>query len=260
MEPFIHKPEYRVIISQSCQYAVLPSEVDIYLAREKHKISGPKRRVIEVAVMAASKLIYNEEQLQEDFIIPQPDQAPIAGIPVYSNGLACTFNSCRFVCRNKKHISENCQGEHLWVNPYPRGGSIRQRRSHTYPWRENVYCQRFFTYGPRQEYFEVAPQAARSPDETDASSPGTVAQNVAQKGQGELERIIQKQEEIASQQAIARPEQMSDANAWLERVEWAYHLAGFTFEEMIAWAELPRDDEIQQEENKSSEKGRSTGK
>ena len=62
--------------------------------------------------------------------------------------------------------------------------------------------------------------------------------------QQEWERITQQQEMIASQGAVAQPEQMSDTNLWLERVEWAHHLAGYTFDEMIAWAELPREEEI----------------
>jgi len=119
---------------------------------------------------------------------------------------------------------------------------MRQRRSHTYPWRANVHCQRFFTHGPRQEYFEVAPQDP-SPDDTNPSAPAVPASNMARDGQHELERIQQKQAELASRQAVAQPE-MSDTNPWLERVEWAHHLAGFTFEEMIPWAVLPRDDEI----------------
>lgn len=67
---------------------------------------------------------------------------------------------------------------------------------------------------------------------------------MAEKVRQELERITQKQEVIAGQQAIAQAEQISDTNPWLERVEWAHHLTGFTFEEMIPWAALPREDEI----------------
>ena len=121
---------------------------------------------------------------------------------------------------------------------------MRQRRAHTYPWRENVHCQRFFTHGARQEYFEVAQETINSQDAGNIPFQAIGRPNIAQKGQKELERIRDKQEAIASQQAIAQPEQMSDANPWLERVEWAHYLAGFTFEEMIPWAELPKDDEV----------------
>ena len=37
---------------------------------------------------------------------------------------------------------------------------------------------------------------------------------------------------------------MSDANPWLERIGWAQHTAGFTFEQMIPWAIMPHEDEI----------------
>ena len=42
---------------------------------------------------------------------------------------------------------------------------------------------------------------------------------MANQVQKKLERIIQQQEAIASQQAVAQAEQMSDTNTWLERVE-----------------------------------------
>ena len=86
-----------------------------------------------------------------------------------------------------------------------------------------------------------------SQGEGNIPSEATVRPSMSQKGQRELERIRGQQEAIASQQAIAQPEQISDANPWLERVEWAHHLAGFTFEEMIPWVELPREDESELE-------------
>ena len=67
---------------------------------------------------------------------------------------------------------------------------------------------------------------------------------MANQVQKELERITQQQKAIASQQAVAQAEQMSDTNLWLEREEWAHHLAGYSFEKMIPWAELPREEEI----------------
>jgi hypothetical protein len=242
IEPFILCPPYRVIICQVCRYAVLPVQIHPHLASTKHRISIYKRRRIAAQIMKTPNLIQDREQLQREFQIPQPGQAPIPELPVYQDGFACHYQ-CPFVCREKSGIRKHYEQVHQWVNPYGRGGSIRQRRAHIYPWRENVHCQRFFTHGARQEYFEMAAEIPNSQDEGNVPSEATVRSSISEKGQQELERIREKQEAIASQQAVAQPEQMSDANPWLERVEWAHHLAGFTFEEMIPWAELPREDE-----------------
>ena len=244
MEPFVLCPPYRVIICRICRYAVLPDQIHPHLASTKHRISMSKRQMIAAHVMETPNLIQNREQLQREFQIPQPGQAPVSELPVYRDGFACHDLGCPFVCREKTGIRKHCQQAHQWVNPYGRGGSMRQRRAHTYPWRENVHCQRFFTHGARQEYFEVAQETINSQDAGNIPFQAIGRPNIAQKGQKELERIRDKQEAIASQQAIAQPEQMSDANPWLERVEWAHYLAGFTFEEMIPWAELPKDDKV----------------
>ncbi len=158
---------------------------------------------------------------------------------MYSDGLGCSYPPCPFICRSRRHIVDHYNKEHQWINPQKRGGSLRSRQAKVDPWRTGVHCQRLFTRGVRQEYFEVGPVSGGNPN-----LPVIPESSMAEKCQRELERITAQQEVIASQQAVAQPEQMSDTNPWLERVEWAHHLAGFSFEEMIQWAELPRDDEI----------------
>ena len=118
---------------------------------------------------------------------------------------------------------------HDWVNPYKRGGSLRSRQTRVYPWRIGVHCQRFFTRGVPQEYFEVAPE----PVQTITSPQDTPQSSMADKVKQEFERITQQQEAVASQEAVAQPQQISDTNPWLDRVEWAQHLAGFPFKEII---------------------------
>ena len=115
---------------------------------------------------------------------------------------------------------------------------MQERRAYQYPWRTQVYCQRFFTHSSRQEYFEVAKP---SPDVAGSHPPPV---EIGERGRRELARIQEKQAQIAERDARAQPQQISDTNPWLERVEWAQHLAVYPFEEMIQWAELPRDDEI----------------
>ena len=189
MEPFIHNPHYRIIICQQCRFAVIPNQVESHLASIKHRVSPAKRRLIRDHIMAIPDLILTRAQLADELIVPIPGQAPIPGLPVFHNGLACEFAGCRFVCQAKTSMKEHCREKHQWANPYSRGGSIRQRRAHIYPWRENVHCQQLFTRGPRPEYFEVAIEIPNSQGEGNVPSEATVRPSISQKGQRELERI-----------------------------------------------------------------------
>ncbi len=245
MEPFIHLPIYRVIIcsDSSCRYAVLPSNVDTHL-RVQHRMSAGKRRDIVHQIMSAPDLIVDKEHLDVVFRNPESNQPAVPQLPVHSDGFRCTFAPCPYTCRGKSGIIGHCETVHGWVNPYRRGGSVQSRKARTNPWRTGVHCQRFWTRGIPQEYFEVTPVPVQAQNESNPSPQAIPDSGITNKYARELERITQQQKELASQQAVAQPEQMSDTNPWLERVEWAHHLAGFTFEEMIEWAALPREKEI----------------
>ena len=56
---------------------------------------------------------------------------------------------------------------------------------------------------------------------------------MANKIKQEFGRITRQQEAIAGREAVAQPEQISDSNPWLERVEWAHYVTGYTFEQII---------------------------
>ena len=238
MESFVHLRDYRAVICThtSCRYAVLPSNIDTHL-RAQHRMSVGLRREIIAHIMSIPSLIVNEEHLGlVNSPNPPPRQPAIPHLPVYSDGLGCSYIPCPYVCRSRDGVIKHCESVHGWVNPYKRGRVRGSRPAREYPWRTEVYCQRLFTRGVPQEYFEVAPVPVQTTD--------TPPSRMADKVKYEFEGIIQTQEAIAGQEAVAQPEQMSDTNPWLEGVEWAHHLAGFPFEEMIQWAELPREEEI----------------
>ena len=126
----------------------------------------------------------------------------------------------------------HCRNAHNWVNTQPQGGSIRQRRSIQRPWREGVHCQRLFHSGPRCGYFEVRPTTeTREQEHIDRD----------EKVDQMLEEICQKQEAMENDRI--EPGQKSDAQSWLERVEWARHLAGFHWDTLIPLIALPQEEE-----------------
>ena len=245
MEPFIYLSNYRVIIysDPSCRYAVLPSHVDRHLLK-RHRVSAGKRRDIVNKIMTIPEVFVSEEHLEMRFQNPEPNQPAIPQLPVYSDGFACSYIPCRYVCRGKTGIIRHCESVHEWVNPYKCGRAARGRQPRDYPWRIDAHCQRLFTQGTAQEYFEVIPAPVQPQDGAETSVQASPESSMADKVKQEFERITQQQAAIASQEAVAQPQQMSDTNLWLDRVEWPQHLAGFSFAETIQWAELPRDDEI----------------
>ena len=208
MEPLIHIAQHRIIICSRCGYAIVPTQIPAYLTGPKHQITVYKRRVMMAQVNAISGLITNQHELKSELQIPEPQHPLIPELSIYANGLGCRYQRCRFICRDKAVIQRHYRENHGWVNPYRRGSSLRQRQDHIYPWREQVYCQRFFTQGAQQEYFEVRPNYPNLQDVPRATPVSTVPDQARR----ELERITQRQETIASQEAVAQAEQMSDTN------------------------------------------------
>ena len=228
---------------EHAQHAVLPTQIHSHLAGPRHDISPQQRCIMKDNVIAHThNLITSKQELQDQLTIPNPNQPPFPEIPIYVNGLACTKDGCQFLCRQSKHMASHYQSVHHWLNPYRRGGSLRSRQNHQYPWREKVRCQRFFTQGSRQEYFEVRPVNpvnTLNPASGLASYPASEAIK-----QHVLDQITQKQAQIrASQQSVNTPDKL-DANPWLNRTEWPRHLNGLDFESMASWVELPQQDEV----------------
>lgn len=196
MEPFVHLPQYQVMIcsDKSCRYAVLPSHADQHLWK-RHRVLGGKRRAIIDHIMAVPNLMMNEEHLNSDFQNPEPAQPAISHLPVYADGLGCSYIPCRYVCRGKTGITRHYKTVHGWTNPYRRGGAVSSRKARESPWRAGVHCQRFFTQGVSQEYFEITSVLEQTNPDSQAVPESTMAGKV----QEELARISQRQEEIARQ-------------------------------------------------------------
>ena len=144
----------------------------------------------------------DQTQSQAEFQNPAPNELPIPQLPVYTDGLACSYRACPYVCRNRDGIIKHCESVHEWVNPYKRRRSGRSRQARDYPWQTGVHCQRLFIRGVPQEYFEVdlLPGANLDQDQSSLITPGS---SIADKCQRELERIRVQQEAIASQEAVA---------------------------------------------------------
>ena len=120
MDQFAHLPEFRVIICQRCQYAVLPGEIDTHFRKTPiHGLSKKSREYIIQRVAKISGLIQSQQQLQQDrFVFPPPDSPaiPELGEP-RKDGVGCDFTTsegmpCPFINWRVQLVRKHCREVH----------------------------------------------------------------------------------------------------------------------------------------------------
>ena len=110
MEPFIHLPQYRVIVCRQCKYAVLPSQIDAHLSSKKHGLGKDQRQRIVREVGKVLGLIWNERQL-ETFQFPPATAIAIPELrAARRDGLKCRL--CKYVICHRQLIQEHCRTVH----------------------------------------------------------------------------------------------------------------------------------------------------
>ncbi len=215
--------DFRIAICKACKVAVLPSQIYNHYGSKKHRLDTATRRQIQSEISQRQDLIENEEDLIRELTLPSPNTAPLSSLILYSDGLACTVEECRYICRTIQGIQRHCRMQHGWINEQGRGGSLASRlqaRTMERPWRESVHCQRFFSHGPRQEYFEVKEMAR---------------QEIAGGMWGEARRLAVEglaRAEAKQRQMISAGEEL-EVSPWLKRTGWIDHLAGHDRAELL---------------------------
>lgn len=63
IEPFVHLPEYVVVVCKLCKFAFIANEAETYM-RNEHIISLAERRRIKQAVQAIPSIIRNQDELR----------------------------------------------------------------------------------------------------------------------------------------------------------------------------------------------------
>ena len=167
---------------------------------------------------------------------------PTVAIPInpnlaYSlNGLQCS--ECPYICMGPTGMKKHYRTLHHWVNPYKKGGSLQSRKNHTYPWRVQVPCQRFFYQGDSSGYFKVL-----------SNDPGSSnPMEIATRTQLPLNLTIQSQlsnfDQIADQTcSILGPEQAREANPWLQKTRWIPYFQEIDLRMVQPLVALPTADE-----------------
>lgn len=158
---FLHLTEYRIIICASCQFAVVPTQVEQHLKKHHRRLTLQQRRAVVEKVHSLSQLAL----VESDVVYPQPHQSAIDALPVHFDGLKCigkddNGTSCKYICRTTCGIQKHCKDKHGWINVQKRGGDMRAKQAHSENklWECNRACQCFFKVGKWQQYFEVNAQ------------------------------------------------------------------------------------------------------
>jgi superfamily II DNA helicase RecQ len=140
-------------------------------------------------------------------------------------------------------MQEHCWKEHAWANPRKRGRPYQGDNTDSQPWQEGVWCQKFQLGGQLARLFEVSPP----------STEGTQHPADEEGDDDNVERALEasfRQGAAALQQAqrAAHVRVEADSNryvwhGWLQRTQWARHLARFDRRWLLQQVQQPGEQE-----------------
>ena len=164
MEYFTHLVPYGLLVCKECQYGVLPSQVTTHLAGPQHQLPARQRREIRDVVATWPGLLQTDVDFKR---VGNPRDRPrrLEALALHSDGKMCHL--CGHIVRTRDGIQAHYRREHGVRTSWASGLSGVDGRNP--PWAEGVHCQRFFTHGAAQGYFEV-----QAPDESDRDAKPTV--------------------------------------------------------------------------------------
>jgi superfamily II DNA helicase RecQ len=221
---FQHFAEYRVIVCKRCQYAVRPDHVQAHL-QQAHRTTSKDQRESIARVLAEWRDVARKK---DDVRYPHPHDAPISGLPIYSDGLKCngsdeTGETCRYICRTIRGIQQHCKQQHGWVNRQKRGDRITERKKHSpnRMWTDEQHCQRLFENPQWKKYFAVKLQPAQfEQSEVDFEARERRADAIIKKHEADLK--AHKRERLIGGEGgryVPMP--------WLDFTGWHRHLGEF---------------------------------
>ena len=245
---FRHLPEHRVVVCVQCEYAVRPVHVLAHLQQEHRRLAQSSRE----SIARTFSTLIGVANRKEDIQYPSPQDVPVTGLPVHSDGLRCTAvteqgSQCRYICRTMQGIQQHCKQQHGWGNRQKRGDPIAKRQKHSpnKMWQDGQHCQRFFEHPHWKTYFAVTvlppPQERSIVDigEREKRADALIAKHMADVEAYKRERPI------GGEGSRYMP------MAWLDFTGWHRHLGDFKMD-VLRYVQ-PAADEKSTEEGMSKE-------
>ncbi|KAI5456252.1 hypothetical protein BGZ63DRAFT_409329 [Mariannaea sp. PMI_226] len=232
--PFVHLPQYSIIICQICQFACLSHEVPRHLQQRHGNIEIAERQRVGQRVLGIPELLRNVDDLGK-LAIPPPSKEPIQFLaPPRSDGLQC--RKCHYISRHVQKMQEHCRETHNWQNPRSAGRPLSGTETTVeLPWRDGIYCQRFFPSRAGSRWFEVGQKAKASrkqpgitrssiatlsglPDKPPSLTPEAYAHVKAVMEREERYHQVENQPRNSSR--VLGQQSFTSTSLWLERTRW----------------------------------------
>lgn len=135
-----------------------PTQIPQRLASQRRQLPKPRRELISKAIAQYLQLATHECEV----VYPKADDPPVDSLPIWHNGLRCTWRrddqtQCPYVCRSLPKMKEHCKSAHHWANVQRQGGDARrkQKNSPNNLWQSDSTCQQFFRAIGWKRLFEV---------------------------------------------------------------------------------------------------------
>lgn len=113
MDRFVHLRDYRLMVcrDEGCRYAVLPSQLDTYLAGVKHRLPPAERQAVRREVASWGDLFQNERDLEG--LRASCDVPPaFPCLTTYTDGkryrqMDAAGGRCRYICRDRSMMQKH---------------------------------------------------------------------------------------------------------------------------------------------------------
>jgi superfamily II DNA helicase RecQ len=219
---------------KSCRYGVLPSQVESHLSGPKHRMPRARRQQIQEEIATWPELFRTEADLVR-LEIPTHRPPPCKELDSHNDGRKCHI--CNHIVRTDERIKKHYRTQHGWVNSWKRGRKAGDRQraglSTNRPWIIDVHCQRFFTHGPKQQYFEV-----QGPSASNAAPDNSLS-----KWDQARRRLTQSWTAVKDiEKRIIQEGQPDEVNPWLERTGWQTYLGGLDRGKLIQSVSAPDEE------------------
>jgi len=80
---FVHRPGFCIVNCQTCEYAVVPAQVERHV-KDHHPFTTKEQRA---AITQSIQTLSSVAQHHEAVMYPSGDEPPIASLPVFHDGL-----------------------------------------------------------------------------------------------------------------------------------------------------------------------------
>jgi len=221
--------EFEIAVCVACRSALnAPPGISRHLV-STHSWTRKEAKALEQQFI--DQPIRSPNNIDEPWIIPDPEHPPIPYLNLYKGGFGCHL--CNFVCQTKRSIRSHYSKCHRGEVENP--GQV---------WRTNLWMQRF-NAGCRKQYFEVARGHVTANPAIASSHNAAITDSRTCDIRQQLQAQVQQRTAAVARslEVIQPPEINTEVNPWLERTGWAIHLQGQNRFEISKMTELPTKDE-----------------